>query len=66
MSLLAMLGLRYPARIAGGFYLLSFVFISTLTLYRQVHEMHFISSAAPETFRTLQNAGRHRLQTGHR
>jgi hypothetical protein len=37
------------ARLAGAFYLLSFVSIPTLALYGQVHDTDFITSAASET-----------------
>lgn len=40
---------RRTARIAGGFYVLSFVSIPTLTLYGQVHEPDFLTNAASPT-----------------
>jgi hypothetical protein len=40
---------RKIALVAGAFYVLSFVSIPTLTLYSQVHDADFITSAASET-----------------
>ncbi|MBN9112414.1 MAG: DUF4386 domain-containing protein [Pseudonocardia sp.] len=40
---------RRTARIAGGFYLLSFVSIPTLILYSRIHDPEFITSAASQT-----------------
>src|ERR1700754_4043279 len=37
------------ARLAGAFYLLSFVSIPTIALYGEVHDADYITSAASET-----------------